>query len=218
MKTTTLKFNLEMNKKSVETAQAKFDNDMNQPTRVSEIAMINEVSHKITKFMDWNEFEFVDDWNTLQPVIARISSMWNDQAELLYDYNFINVYNALSAVDMLSDVEDCIDELMKRERSVYGNVYEISIENVAKYEDLAKAIDNQQVHHCQIGDYVWIDQNEFVCSFHKQNEDMNLMTYCAEHCHTIVYGDTFEEIVAALLTDMDGGYVPSTCVNIHFSH
>ena len=43
MKTTTLKFNLEMNKKSVETAQAKFDNDMNQPTRVSEIAMINEV-------------------------------------------------------------------------------------------------------------------------------------------------------------------------------
>ena len=55
--------------------------------------------------MNWDEFEFVDDWNTLQPVITRISSMWDDHAELLYDYYFINVYNSLRAVDMLPNVE-----------------------------------------------------------------------------------------------------------------
>jgi len=184
---------------------------------VSRSAMITEVSEKIAKFMNW-EFEFVDDWNTLQPVIAKISSLWDDQAEMMYDYNMCNVYNALSAVDMLPDIEKCIDELYKRESLVYGCVYEVTIENVAKYPELAKAIDNQQVHHCQEGDYVWIDQNDFVCSFHKNNFRNNTYKYCAEHCHNFVYGDTFEEIIAALITDMNGEYLPSPCVNINPNH
>jgi len=34
--------------------------------------MINEISHKIAKFMNWEEFEFVDDLNALHPVIVKI--------------------------------------------------------------------------------------------------------------------------------------------------
>lgn len=121
---------------------------------VSKSAMITEVSEKITKFMNWEEFEFVDDWNTIQPVISKISNEWADTAELLYDFNFINILHTDNVIDALPLVEKCIDQLHKRERSVYGCVYKITIENVAKYPELAKAIDNQQVTHMQDGDFV----------------------------------------------------------------
>jgi len=185
---------------------------------VSRSAMITEVSEKITKFMNWEEFEFVDDWNTLQPVIARISSMWNDQAELMYDYNMVNVYNALSAVDMLPHIEKCIDELYVRNASVHGCVYEVTIENVARFPELAKAIDNQQVHHMENGDYVWIDQNGFILSFCASADITNgKHNYSAEVGREIVYGDTFEEIISAVITEMDE-YIPSTVININPNH
>jgi len=179
--------------------------------------MINEISHKITKFMNWEEFEFIDDWNGLHPVIAKISSMWEDQAELMYDYYFVNIYNSLSAVDMLPHIDKCIDELMKREKSVYGSVYEITISNIARFKDLAMAIDEQQVHHCEIGDYVWIDQNGFICSFMKSSDEFKqefIGDYVAEVGRDVVVGDTFEEIIAAVLSEMDD-YTPSTVVNVN---
>ena len=164
MNTTTLEFNLAMNKKSVEMAQEKFDNDTkrfdaqhlldddyreidNQKSK--DYVMITEVSEKITRFMNWEEFEFVDDWNTIQPVISKITKEWTDTAELLYDYHFIDIYNCINVYEALPKVERCIDELHKRERSVYGCVYEITIENVSRFPELAKAIDNQQVHHME---------------------------------------------------------------------
>jgi len=54
------------------------------------------------------------------PLLLRFSSMWDDHAELMYDYYFVNIYNSLSAVDMLPHVDKCIDELMKtREISIW---------------------------------------------------------------------------------------------------
>ena len=85
--------NFDMNKVIDRVITEKVDKDQR--------VMIHEVSHKITKFMNWEEFEFIDDWNGLQPVIARISSKWEDQAELMYDYYFVNIYNSFSAIDML---------------------------------------------------------------------------------------------------------------------
>jgi|DEB0MinimDraft_10_1074344.scaffolds.fasta_scaffold42364_2 hypothetical protein len=179
----------------------------------SNLAMKTEICEKITKFMKWDEFEFVDNWNELQPVISKVFNDWDDTAELLYDYHFIDIYNCVSVNEALPKVERCIDELSKRNCSVYGCVYEVTIENVAKYPELAKAIDNQQVHHCAIGDFVWIDQNEFVCSFHKNDFRNNTYKYCSDSCNNFVYGDTFEEMISELLTDM-GQYTPSSVVNI----
>ena len=199
MKNTTLKF------------------DMKKTAGVTKSAMITEVSHKITKFMNWEEFEFVDDWNTLHPVIAKISSMWDDHAELMHDYGMIKILSALSVVDMLPKVNICIDELNIREKSVYGSVYRITVANVAEYTELAQAIANGQVSHDQLGDYVWIDQNGFVCSFMKSSDDFRVDftgEYVAEVGRDVVDGDTFEEIIAAVLTEMDD-YTPSTVVNIN---
>jgi hypothetical protein len=225
-------FNLAMNKISVEKAQAKFDADckaIDMQNVIDEVitasiekddqrsAMIHEVSHKITKFMQWDEFEFVDDMNTLHPVIVKISSMWDDHAELEFDYGMINIFNALGAVDLLPHVEKCIDELNRREKSVYGSVYRITVENVAEYTELAKAIANGQVSHSQVGNYVWIDQNGFVCSFMKSSDDFKKDfdgEFVAEVGRDVVVGDTFQEIVAAVLTEMDD-YTPSTVVNVN---
>ncbi len=201
--------NFDMNKVIDEVINKQVDNDQR--------VMINEISHKITKFMNWEEFEFVDNWNALHPVIARISSMWDDQAELMYEYYFVNIYNSLSAVDMLPHVDKCIDELMKRERSVYGSVYKITVANVAEYTELAKAIANGQVSHDQVGDYVWIDQNGFVCSFMKSSDAFKkdfVGEYVAEVGRDVVVGDSFEEIIAAVITEMDD-YIPSIVVNVN---
>ena len=188
-----------------------------------------KLSNKITRFMEWDCYKFVDnggsdtlhkiDWNTLQPVIAKISSMWNDTAELMHDYGMINTFNAIDAVDMLPHIEKCLDELLKRERSVYGCVYQITVDNVAKHTELAQAIANDQVSHSQVGNFVWIDQNGFVCSFLKTREsellyDEQMSQYCADVGRDVLYGNTFEEIVAATITEMDE-YIPSTVVNIN---
>ena len=186
-----------------------------------------KLSNKITRFMEWDCYKFVDnggsdtlhkiDWNTLQPVIAKITSMWNDSAELMHDYGMINTFNAIDAVDMLPHVEKCLDELLKRERSVYGCVYQITVDNVAKHTELAQAIANDQVSHSQVGNFVWIDQNGFVCSFIKSSDAFKLDfvgEYVAEVGRDVVVGDTFEEIVAATITEMDE-YIPSTVVNIN---
>tara|TARA_R110000765_G_scaffold20037_3_gene52268 strand:+ start:6930 stop:7544 length:615 start_codon:yes stop_codon:yes gene_type:complete len=180
-------------------------------------AMITEISEKITKFMNWDEFEFADDMNTLHPVIVKISSMWDDHAELMHDYGMINIFNALGAVDLLPHVDKCIDELNRRELSVYGSVYRITVANVAHYPELAQAIDNGQVSHDQVGDYVWIDQNGFVCSFMRPSDDFKVEftgEYVAEVGRDVVVGDTFEEIIAEILSEMDA-YTPSTVVNIN---
>lgn len=179
--------------------------------------MINEISHKITKFMNWEEFEFVDDMNTLHPVIVKISAMWDDQAELMYDYGMCNIFNALDAVDLLPHVEKCIDELNRREKSVYGSVYRISVANVAEYTELAQAIANGQVSHDQVGDYVWIDQNGFICSFMKSSDDFKkdfVGDYVAEVGRDVVVGDSFEEIISEIITEMDE-YIPSKVVNVN---
>jgi len=82
---------------------------------------------------------------------------------------------------------------------------------------LAQAIANGQVSHDQVGNYVWIDQNGFVCSFMKSSDGWNegfIGEYVAEVGRDVVVGDSYEEIIAAVITEMDD-YIPSIVVNVN---
>jgi hypothetical protein len=157
-----------------------------------------------TKFMNWDEFEFVNNWNDLQPVISEIFKRWNDTAELLYEYHFIDIYNCVSVYEALPKVERCIDELNKRNWSVYGSIYKLSIPIVAKHRHLADLIATEKVVHHLLGDYVWVDQNGEHCSFERVVCSDGYSRYGSiiqtkDGKHIPVCGDTFEEIIAEVL-------------------
>ena len=168
------------------------------------LAMQTEISEKITKFMNWDEFEFVNNWNDLQPVISEIFNRWDDTAELLYEYYFIDIYDCVSVYEALPKVERCIDELNKRNWSVYGSIYKLSIPIVAKHRHLADLIATEKVVHHLLGDYVWVDQNGEHCSFERVISSDGYGRYesivaTKDGKHKTVCGDTFEEIIAEVL-------------------
>lgn len=181
----------------------------------SNLAMKTEICEKITKFMKWEEFEFVDNWNELQPVISKVFQEWDDTAELLYDYHFIDIYNCVSVYEALPKVERCIDELNKRSWSVYGSIYKLSIPIVAKNRHLADLIDTEKVVHHLLGDYVWIDQNGEHCSFERvgvvgtdgYSKYQSIVTSLDGKHKCLVYGDTFEEIISEVLVLPDSSVV-----------
>ena len=180
----------------------------------SNLAMKTEICEKITKFMNWDEFEFVDNWNELQPVISKVFNDWDDTAELLYDYHFIDIYNCVSVYEALPKVERCIDELNKRNWSVYGCVYKLSIPIVCKNRHLADLIGLEKVVHHKLGDYVWIDQNGEHCSFERFVSSDGYGRYesivaTIDGKHIKATGDTFEEIIADIL-----GLPDSSVVNV----
>lgn len=180
----------------------------------SNLAMKTEICEKITKFMNWDEFEFVDNWNELQTVISKVFQEWDDTAELLYDYHFIDIYNCVSVYEALPKVERCIDELNKRNWSVYGCVYKLSIPIVCKNRHLADLIGLEKVVHHKLGDYVWIDQNGEHCSFERFVSSDGYGRYesivaTIDGKHIKATGDTFEEIIADIL-----GLPDSSVVNV----
>ena len=180
----------------------------------SNLAMKTEICEKITKFMNWDEFELVNTWDDLQPVISKVFNEWDDTAELLYDYHFIDIYNCVSVYEALPKVERCIDELNKRNWSVYGCVYKLSIPMVCKNRHLADLIGLEKVVHHKLGDYVWIDQNGEHCSFERFVSSDGYGRYesivaTIDGKHIRATGDTFEEIIADIL-----GLPDSSVVNV----
>lgn len=176
--------------------------------RKEEHNCLNDIAHKVTRYMKWDEYkdpadyEFDDILLVARQLTDDLDIIRGDAGEantdMLFEHGFCDILRQDNPCEMLYPISRAIKAIQKLSgREASGTLYRLTLENLQKHKELLKAFNADQINDIRPDTLVWMD-GRYVWSIRDISNKIDGLQFSAMSDISEYYADSLEGMIIKL--------------------
>ena len=176
--------------------------------RKEEHNCLNDIAHKVTRYMKWDEYkdpadyEFDDILLVARQLTDDLDLIRGDAGEantdMLFEHGFCDILREDNPCEMLYPISRAIKAIQKLSgREASGTLYRLTLENLQKHKELLKAFNADQINDIRPDTLVWMD-GKYVWSIRDISDKIDGLQFSAMSDISEYYADSLEGMIIKL--------------------
>ena len=191
--------------------------------RKEEHNCLNEIAHKVTRYMKWDEYKDPADYE-FDDILLVARQLTDDldiihgcpgeaNTDMLFEHGFCDLLRQDNPCEMLYPISRAIKAIQKLSgREASGTLYRLTLENLQKHKELLKAFNADQINDIRPDTLVWMD-GKYVWSI-RDISDSERVEFSAMSDISEYYADSLDAMIIKLY-ELHGDTVSKLNVNVY---
>lgn len=176
--------------------------------RKEEHNCLDEIAHKVTRYMEWDEYKDPADYD-FDDILLVARQLTDDldvihgcpgeaNTDMLFEHGFCDLLRQDNPCEMLYPISRAITAIQKLSgREASGTLYRLTLENLQKHKELLKAFNADQINDIRPDTLVWMD-GRYVWSIRDISNKIDGLQFSAMSDISEYYADSLEGIIIKL--------------------
>ncbi len=191
--------------------------------RKEEHNCLNDIAHKVTRYMKWDEYKDPADYD-FDDILLVTRQLTDDldiihgcpgeaNTDMLFEHGFCDLLRQDNPCEMLYPISKAIKAIQKLSgREASGTLYRLTLENLQKHKELLKAFNADQINDIRPDTLVWMD-GKYVWSI-RDISDSERVEFSAMSDISEYYADSLDAMIIKLY-ELHGDTVSKLNVNVY---
>jgi len=176
--------------------------------RKEEHNCLNDIAHKVTRYMKWDEYKDPADYE-FDDILLVARQLTDDldiihgcpgeaNTDMLFEHGFCDLLREDNPCEMLYPISKAIKAIQKLSgREASGTLYRLTLENLYKHKELLKAFNADQINDIRPDTLVWMD-GRYVWSIRDISNKIDGLQFSAMSDISEYYADSLDAMIIKL--------------------
>ena len=176
--------------------------------RKEEHNCLDEIAHKVTRYMKWDEYKDPADYDFDDILLVarqltddlsyHIADEGEANTDMLFEYGFCDILREEYPCEMLYPISRAIKAIQKLSgREASGTLYRLTLETLYEYKELSEAFHAEQINDIRPDTLVWMD-GRYVWSIRDISNKIDGLQFSAMSDISEYYADSLEGMIIKL--------------------